>query len=167
MKYLTWDIGILAALGLLLAYSLLIRKHKSLATLVCVYIGFVMANAWGERASAFFSGDRVFLSQMWIKANASPFVVQAVLMVGITFLVSSFVKLGGRRSRYSALEVAVYAICTMALAVMFLISFMSPEMREHAFAASRILPLVHQFREWVLAVPIVAVIFFGLYSEDE
>ena len=167
MKFLTWDIGILAAFGLLLAYSLLIRKHKALATLVSVYIAYVMTGTWGERIAEFFMGDRVLMNQVWIKANASPFVVQAILLVVLTFLLSSFLKLGGRRSRYSVVEVVIYSISTLALAVMFIISFMTPEYRDVVLAASRIMPHIYNWREWILGVPVLLMVFFGIYSTEE
>lgn len=167
MKFITWDIGVVAAFCLLLAYSLLIRKHKALATLISVYIAYVMAASWGERISQFFTGDRVLFKQVWIQANASPFVVRAILLVILTFLLSSFIKLGGKRGRYSMPEVGVYATCTLALAVMFIISFMPPEMHDAVMKTSKILPLVDRFREWVLVVPVFAMIFFGIYGDDD
>lgn len=167
MRLLTWDTGILAALGLLLAYSLLIRKHKSLATLVSVYVGYVMATVWGDQVAAFFAGDRVFLSQVWIRANASPFVVKAVLMIGVAFLLSSFIKLGGRRSKYSAPEVTVYAVATLALAVSLLVTFMAPEMRAQVLASSQIVPFIYRWNEWFTVLPIFAIIFFGIYGNED
>lgn len=167
MRFITWDSGIIAALALLLAYSLLIRKHKSLATLVSLYVAYVMASAWGERIAEFFAGNRVLFNQVWIKANASPPLVQAVLMVVIAFLLSSFIKLAGRRSRYSVVEVVIYAVCTLALAVMFILSFLSPAQREVAMASSKIVPYIYNWRQVILVVPVLAMIFFGIYGDDE
>lgn len=168
MKFLlTWDSGIVAALGLLLAYSLLIRKHKSLATLVSVYVGYAMAMLWGERISQFFSGDRVFLSQVWIKANASPFLVKSIILVLVAFLLSSFIKLGGRRSRYSAIEVSAYAIATLAITVAFIVSFMEPAMRQQVLSASKIVPYIYDWREWIICAPVFLIVFFGIYGNDD
>ena len=166
MHFLTWDSAIIAALGLLLSYSLLIRKHRALATLVSLYIGYLMATVWGDRVVEFFAGDRVFLNQVWIKSNASPFAIDSILMLLVAFLLSSFIKLGGRRSRYSVLEVSVYASCSLAVAVMFMLSFMTPPMRDHVLASSRIVPYIYQWREWVLVVPIFAIIIFGIQGNE-
>lgn len=167
MKFLTWDIGILAAFGMLLAYSLIVRKHKALATLVSIYIAYLMTATWGERVTEFFAGDRVFLSQVWIKANASPFAVRAILLVVLTILLSSFIKLGGRRSRYGVAEVVVYTVAALALAVSFIMAFMAPEQREAVLATSRIMPYVFQWREWILGLPVLAMVLFGIYGNEE
>ncbi|MCC2631363.1 MAG: hypothetical protein K0S20_62 [Patescibacteria group bacterium] len=167
ITFLTWDTAIIASLALLTAYSLLIRKHKALATLVSVYIGYMMASTWGDQVAAFFAGDRVAFSQLWIKVSASPFVVQSLLMIVVTFLVSTFVKLGGKRSRYSALEVVVYAVATLALLVMFLVSFMPIELREQVLKSSQIVPFIFKYREWILGLPVIAIVFFGIYGEEE
>lgn len=167
MKFLTWDSGIIVALGLLLSYSLLIRKHKSLATLVSVYVGYVMASAWGNQVASFFAGDRVLFNQVWIKANASPFIVKSILMVLVAFLLSSFIKLGGKRSRYSAVEVTIYAIATLALAIGFIVSFMPPDVQQHVMASSVIVPYIARWYDWITVAPVFIIIFFGLYGNEE
>lgn len=167
MQLLTWDTGILAALGLLLAYSLLLRKHKALATLVSVYVAYLVTSAWGSFVAQFFTGDRVLFKSVWIQANMSTYTIEAALMVLTALLLSTFLKLGGKRSRYSFLEVTLYAIATLALGVMFIISFMPPETRDAAFATSHILPMVYQFRQWVLGVPVLLMIVFGIFTSEE
>lgn len=167
MRFITWDIGILAVLALLISYSLIIRRHKALAALVSVYIAYVMTSIWGQRVTEFFAGDRVFLNQVWIKANASPFVVQSILFAFLSLLLSAFIKLGGRRSRYSVIEIGVYSICTVALLVIFILSFMTPEMRDQVLAGSKLIPLVYRFREYILVIPVFVIIYFGVFGEDE
>jgi hypothetical protein len=167
MNSITWDIGILAALGLLLAYTLLIRKHKALATLMSVYLAYFVAASWGGRLAQLFSGDRVLFDQVWIKAAMTPFVAQAVLLVLFTFIISAFLKLSGSRSRYSMVEVGLYAVCTVAVSVMFLTLFMLPEQRDAIFGQSKILPLVYQWRDWILMVPVFVIIYFGVYGDEE
>lgn len=166
MKFLTWDIGIIAALGLILAYTLLIRKHKSLATLLSVYVAYFVAASWGGKLSQLLSGDRVLFNQVWIKGAVTPFVAQAALLVIFTFILSAFLKLGGSRSRYSLIEVVIYGLCTVGVGVMFLTLFMTPEVRDQFFVQSQILPLVYQWRDWILMVPVFVIIFFGIYGDE-
>lgn len=155
------------AFGLLLAYSLLIRRHKALATLVSTYMAMMVAVLWGDAVAEFFSGDRVLFNQVWIQASASAFTVKTALLVGLTGLLSAFMKLGGRRSRYSTGEVLVYVTATMALATVFMLDFMPPDMRASVVAGSDILPLVQKFREWIIVVPTFLVVFFGIQGDDE
>lgn len=166
MRAITWDIGIVAVLGLLLAYTLLIRKHKALATLMSVYVAYFVAASWGDRFAQLFSGDRVFFNQVWIKGAVNSFTAQAALLVIFTFIISAFLKLGGARSRYSLIEVIVYAVCTVGVGVMFLTLFMTPEGRMAIFERSRILPFIYEWRDWVLMVPVFVIIYFGIYGDD-
>ena len=85
---LTWDIGIAGVAALLTAYSILIRKHRSLATLVSTFIAYFIATGWSQRISEFFNGDRVLFNNVWIKANATPFAVSVTLLVLFTVLLS-------------------------------------------------------------------------------
>jgi hypothetical protein len=167
MRSLTWDIGILAVCAILVAYSIFIRKHKSLATLVSVYIAYFIATSWGTKIAAFFSGDRVVFNNLWIKANATPFSIQVALLVLFTILLSSFVKLGGRRSRYSLAEVILYSISTVALALMFIMLLMPDPLRESVLQSSKIAPYIYNWREWVLVVPVFVMIYFGIYGDDD
>lgn len=166
MNALTWDIGIGAAAAILLAYSLLIRRHKALATLVSTYIAYFVATAWGERIAGFFSGDRV-ISNVWIRANATPYAIEIGLLIIFMFLLSSFIKLGGRRSRYGMLEIVAYTVSTIALLMMFMLLLMPDGMRETALATSKILPWVYAWREWILLIPIIIMIFFGIYGDED
>jgi hypothetical protein len=167
MQGLTWDIGILALAGLLLAYSFLIRRHKALATLVSVYIAYFVATAWGERVVGLFSGDSLLFNSVWFKANATPFAVQVGLLVVFTILLSSFLKLGGRRSRYGIPEIAVYSITTVSLFTMFVLLLMPEEVRNSVIATSKIAPYIYNWREWVLLVPVFAMVYFGIYGEED
>jgi hypothetical protein len=167
MHALTWDVGIVAATGLLLAFSLLIRRHKALATLVSVYIAYFVASSWGDKISSLLTGNQTIFHQVWIKTNASPAVVQAVLLVIFTLLISMFIKLGGRRARYSSLEVVVYSVCTVAVTTMFILLFLPQSTRDDVLAGSKIVPFIYQWRDWILMVPVIAIIYFGIYGDDD
>ena len=167
MRFLTWDTAILASLGVLLAYSLLIRKHRSLATLLSVYVGYIVAATWGSRIYDLFNGTRTIPGGVWIQANTTPAVVQSVLLVVVTLLLSSFVKLGGRRSKYSMPEVAVYSVATLALAVVFIVSFLDPAVRDHVLATSKIVPPLYTWRQLVLGLPVLLMVLAGIYLNED
>ena len=167
MQALTWDIGCGAALALLVAYTVLIRRHKSLATLVSVYIAYFVATSWGERFSAFLNGDQVVFHQVWLHSHASPPFVESVLLIVFTFVISAFLKLGGKRSRYGTVEIVTYAVCTVAVGSMFILMFLPDSVRETILATSRVAPYIYQWREIILMVPVAAIIFFGIYASDD
>lgn len=167
MKFFTWDAGIIAAFALLLSYSLLIRKHKALATLVSVYISYVVVAGWGDRVAAFFSGDRVAFNQVWIKVNLTPFAVKAGALVLLTIILSSFLKLGGRRSRYGVAEVVAYTLGAVVMAVMAIVAFMPPTVLAGALADSMAIKYLYMGRDWLPLVPVVFMLFFGMYGGDD
>ena len=167
MQALTWDIGCGAVLALLVAYTVLIRRHKSLATLVSVYIAYFVATAWGERFSALLSGDQVLLHSVWIRAHASPELVQSLLLIIFTFVISAFLKLGGKRSRYGTFEIVTYAICTVAVGSVFVLLFLPDAMRETIIATSRVAPFLYKWREFIMMIPVIAIIYFGIYASDD
>jgi hypothetical protein len=166
MKFLTWDVGILAALCILLAYSILIRKHKALAVLVSVYISYVMTTLWGDQVVQFFTGQRVAFN-VWIQANASPFLIRAILFGLLTILLSSFIKLGGKRSKYSIVEVVAYSVCAVALAGLLLVTLMPADYQHQVLAHSLVLPVLYAWREWVLGIPVFVMILFGIYGNED
>lgn len=167
LKLITWDSAIAATFVILLAYSLLIRKHKSLATLISLYIAYVMASTWGDRIAEFLSGQSMLPNHVWIRANVSTSVVQTILMLIVTFLISTFLKLGGKRSKYSSVEVTLYVLATVALATLFIITFLQPDQRDLALKVSKIVPFVYKWREWILVLPVFLMIFFGVYGNEE
>lgn len=167
MNSITWDIGIIAAFAILLAFCLLIRRPKALAALVSIYIAYSMASIWGTRLAEFFAGDRVFLNQLWIKANATPFASQVAVLTLVTFTLSAFLKLGGRRARYAVPEVTIYTAATIALAVVFVLSFMTSTLREQVLNSSRLALLIYSWREWILVLPVLVMIFFGIYADED
>lgn len=164
---LTWDIGIGGVAAILTAYSILIRKHRSLATLVSAYVAYFVATGWSQRIADFFNGDRVLFNNVWIKANATNFSVSVTLLVLFTVLLSSFIKLGGKRSKYSALEVGAYSVCTTALLLLFILLLMPDALRATVLTTSKIAPYVYEWREYVLVAPVFVMIYFGIYRNDD
>lgn len=167
MQNLTWDISILLGLGILVAYSVFIRRHKSLATLVSVYVAYFVATAWGDKIAGFFSGEQILFNNLWIQANVTPFAVEIAVLILFTVLLSTFLKLGGRRSRYALVEVISYAICTVALLLLFILLLMPPDQRDGILAISKIAPVIFEWREWVVVLPIFIMVYFGIVNDDD
>ena len=166
MKFITWDVGILAALCILLAYSILIRKHKALAVLVSVYISYVMTTLWGDQVVQFFTGQRVAFS-LWIQASGSPFLIRSILFGVLVVLLSSFIKLGGKRSKYSIVEVVAYSVCAVALAALLITTLMPADYQRQILAHSLTLPVLYAWRQWVLGLPVFVMILFGIYGNED
>ncbi len=167
MQGVTWDVGIGITAAVLFVYSFFIRRHKALATLVSAYISFLVAQTWGGPLSQLFSGDRVIFSNVWIQGNITPFVVKIGLFVLLMIVLSTFMKLGGRRSRYGILEVAVYTICLVAVSLVFALLLMPEDMRITIASESVITKFLLQWKDWVQVVPVFAIVYFGIYGDEE
>jgi hypothetical protein len=162
---LSWDAIILTIAGVLAAYSIVVRRHKALATLVAAYIGYLVAVVWGPRLAGLFSADSA--GGVWVAASVTPYMVSIALLLIVTFLLSSFMKLGGKRGRYGILEVIVYALLTVLLILVALLMLMPESMRAEVFLSSRIAPFVYAWREWVIALPVFAMVYFGVFRDEE
>lgn len=164
--FLTWDIAIVSSLAILLAFSIIIHRAKALAILVGLYISFYISSVWGVRIAQFFAGNRVLMDQIWIKSSISTYMVQSILLFVITILLAAFLKLGGKRSKYSIVEVTLYSICAVALALVFIVSFMPMDVLQINLEHSYILPIIYHWREWILILPVFVMVFFGIYSDE-
>lgn len=167
MKPITWDIVIASVFLILLLFCILIRRHKALSALVAVYISYIVTVNWGDKLAGLFTGDRVILGQIWFKANFPTYMVQGFLFLLVCVLIISFVKFSGKRSHYSNLEVSVYVFLAVALGTVFLTAFLPADLRLKVMNGSKILPMINKFRELIVLLPVIMMIFFGLYSSED
>lgn len=167
MQGVTWDVGIGIVAAILFVYSFFIRRHKALATVVSVYVAFLIAQNWGDPLAELFSGDRVIFNNVWIQGNITPFVVKISLLSLLVVLLSTFMKLGGRRSRYGLLEVAVYTVSLVALSLTYALLLMPSDMRIAIAEDSYVVRFLIDWKDWVQVVPVFAIIYFGIYGDEE
>lgn len=167
MKSITWDIVIASVFLILLLFCILIRRHKALSALVGVYISYIVTVNWGDKLADLFTGDRVIFGQIWFKVNIPRYQVQVFLFLLVCFLIISFVKFSGRRSHYSNFEVSIYVLLAVALGTVFVLSFLPADLKAKALNGSRILPTVNKLREYMVLIPVFAMIFFGFYNNDD
>lgn len=167
MRSITWDVALIAIAVILLAYTFLIKRHKSLTALIAVYISYIVTVNWGNVVVGLFTGDRLIFKQMWIKANAAPHLVQIGLFIILALLIFFFTKFIGKRSRYSFLEVALYSVSAVSLGAIFVVAFLPIDIRTQALASSKILPYLYNWREWLVLAPVLIMIAFGIYSSEE
>ena len=167
MSFLTWDTGIVAAFAVMLAYCLLLQRHKALAALISSYVAYVLTVAYGSSVAGFFTGDKVIFKSVWVQANATPFAVEMAFFLLTIVVLTIFLKLSGKRSKFKIVEVVLYIVAATLLAVMFITSLMPDDVRANVFAVSKIVPLVYQFRQWIIGLPIILILIFGLSRGGE
>lgn len=154
-------------LGAILVFALVFRKHKALAMLVSTYIAFFVTNAWSGPVLGFLNGDRMVFSNVWIRANANLYTVSLILFFLFILLLSLFVKLGGKRNRYSSVEVVIYCICTTALWLSFILQVMPESLRDLVIHGSKVAPYIWDYRDYILVAPVLLMIYFGIYHAEE
>jgi hypothetical protein len=167
MDLSTWDIAIGAAAGVIAVYTFIMRRHKALTLLLSAYVSYAVTIIWGNPFAELFTGERAVFSNVWIKSNAQPYMVQIGLFILVLLLLTSFVKLGGKRGRYGLLETAVYSAGAVIVSVTAALLLMPPAIREQVSSQSLLLPTIFRFADWAILVPVFLIIFFGVISSDD
>ena len=167
MRPITWDIIIASVFLILLLFCLLIRRHKALSALVSVYIAYIVTVNWGDKTAGLFTGERVLFGFVWLKSAVPSYIVQASLFLLIAVLIMTLVKFSGKRSHYSTLEVSVYVTLAVALGTVFLVAFLPSDIRAKVFSSSKIVPIIYKCRDYIVLIPVIAMMFFGVYNSDD
>ena len=164
---LTWDLGIGIAAAVIFAYYFLIRRHKALATLVSVYIAYMVALVWGDPLAAIFTGDRVIFNSIWVQGDITPYLVKIALFLLLVIMLSTFLKLGGRRNRYGAPETVGYTLCVVALLLTLTVLLTPAATQTFLSHRSHIIDFLLEWKNWVEVVPVFIMIYFGIYGEED
>ena len=133
-------------------------------TLLAIYAGIVIASVLGGPLQQFFQGDKTIGNQLFVKANASPFTVQAGLFVITTILVSVRSGIGSRgssSSKLSTFELALFSFLNSALILTAIFSFMDPVARGQFAEHSRIARVFINREMWWTVAPLIALIATG------
>ena len=146
-------------------YSFVLQRDKVVVTLLAIYAGIVIANVLGSPTQQFFQGDRTIGDQIFIKANATPFTVQAGLFVLTTLLVSirSGLARGGASStsHLSIFELALFSFLNSALILTAILSFLDEGARQQFLEQSRIARVFINKELWWMIAPLIALIVTG------
>ena len=146
-------------------YSFVLQRDKVVVTLLAIYAGIVIANALGGPFQQFFHGDKTIGNQLFLKANASPFSIQAGLFILTTVLVSARSGIGGRgsssSSKLSAFELALFSFLNSALILTAVFSFMDPIGQAQFAEHSRIARIFITHQMWWMIAPLIALVATG------
>lgn len=134
-------------------------------TLLAIYVGIVVAAVLGGPVQQFFQGDKTLGNQLFIKANTSPFTIQAGLFFLTTILVSVRSGIGNRGSsgggKLSTFELALFSFLNSALILTAVFSFMEPTARAQFAEHSRIARVFINREMWWTVAPLIALIATG------
>ncbi len=159
----SWDLFLVIFFIVSIGYGFVLQRDKVIVTMLAVYAGIVMANVFGGPLQSFFQGDKTIGNQLFIKANATPFTVQAGVFILVTILVSMRSGLGrsGSRSTLSTFELVVFSFLNSALILTAIFSFLDPAARDHFAETSKIARMFITHQTWWTLAPIIALVATG------
>lgn len=159
----SWDLFLIIFLIVSVGYNFVLQRDKVVVTMLAIYAGIVMAGVLGGPLQQFFIGDRTIGNQLFIKANASPFTVQAGVFILTTVLVTvrSGIGRGGSRGALSIFELAIYSFLNSTLILTAIFSFMDPSAREQFAMISRIARVFISHEIWWMMAPLIVLVTTG------
>lgn len=161
----SWDLFLVIFFIVSIGYSFVLQRDKVVVTMMAIYAGIVIANVLGTPLQAFFNGDKTVANQLFIRANASPFTIQAGLFLVTTILVTIRSGLGTRSSRgggsLSPFELALFSFLNSALILAAVFSFMPPESQAAFAQSSKIARIFIGHASWWMVAPLIALIATG------
>lgn len=161
----SWDLFLIIFFIVSVGYSFVLQRDKVVVTLLAIYAGIVIASVLGGPAQQFFQGDKTVGNQLFIKANTSPFTIQAGLFFLTTVLVSVRSGIGNRGSssggKLSTFELALFSFLNSALILTAVFSFMDPASKAQFAEHSRIARVFISREMWWTVAPLIALIATG------
>lgn len=159
----SWDLFLAIFFIVSIGYSFVLQREKVVVTLLAIYTGIVIAWILSPTIGQFFVGDKTIGNQLFIKANASSFSIQAGIFILTTVLVSvrSGMGRGSSRGALSNFELAIFSFLNSALILTAIFSFMAPEARTQFAEASRIGRVFINQQVWWHIAPIIALVVTG------
>lgn len=164
----SWDLAITVVFIVGIAFGYILQKDKIVQTLLGVYVGLIMTQAVAGNIQHFFQGDTTLFNQVWIKANADPFTIRALIFLGTIMLVSTKANVSSNKAKgaLSPLEIVVYSVLTTGLIVCSLFYFMPEEARTTFVMTSRMAKLVINNYIWWITLPVLFMLVSGFLNKD-
>ena len=159
----TWDVFIVIAFALGIAYGFILRREKTITVLCSTYIGIVIASNFSDYLFELFNGNKFIAGQIWIKSNASLSTISIAVLLISSFLISGAINSSSSKpGDISPFEVAIYSALNMALIVSSIIGFLPDSTRESVIISSRAAAILFAYRTAWVILPPAALIFLNL-----
>lgn len=164
----SWDLAITVIFLIGIAFGYILQKDKIVATLLGVYVGLIMTQAVSGNIQHFFQGDTTLFNQVWIKSNANPFTIRALIFVGTLVLVSTKANVSGSKAKgiLSPLEIVVYSVLTTGLILSSIFHFMPQESMTAFTMSSRMAKLVIDNYTWWIILPVIFMLVSGFLHKE-
>lgn len=159
----TWDLFITLFFIIGVGYGFILQREKVVVTLVASYVALVVTQVLMPLFQQFFAGDKTLFNSIYLKANASPFVIQTALFAVLVVLLTVRSGLTGHKTRgfLIPLEVLAYSALNSALIVATVLTFL-PEDRQASLAAtSKVAKFLMAYHTWWLVLPAILLVVTG------
>lgn len=165
----SWDLFIAIFFIIGVAYGFILQREKVVVTLVTVYVSLVATQTLMPIALQFFAGDKTLFNSIYLRANASPFGIQAALFTILIVLLTVRSGLTGHRSRgiLIPIEVLIYSGLNSALVLSSILSFMPAEAQASLATSSRFAKLIIAHHTWWLVLPVFMLILTGIRAKRD
>lgn len=164
----SWDlfIGLFFIIGV--SYGFILQREKTTVTMLAAYAGLVIAQTLNPLVQGFFSGDKT-VGSFFIRANASPFTVQAAIFAIVIVLLATRAGIVGQRSRglLSPVEILVYSFLNSALIISSIINFMPDDKKQALLASSKLASKLISYHIWWVILPVVALVVIGFRKNSD
>ncbi len=158
----TWDVFIVIAFVLSVAYGFILRREKTITVLCSTYIGIVVASNFSTYLFELFNGDKFIAGQIWIKSNASLATISISLLLITSFFISGAINsTSSKTGDISPFEIFIYSALNMALIISSVIGFLPSATRESMLIASKSASIIYSYRAVWVILPPIALIFLN------
>lgn len=159
----SWDVFIIIFLIIAVGFGFIMQRDRVVSFLLSIYAGIVVSTAVVEPIRLFFTGNKTLADSVWIQANVSPFTIQAVIFLLVSFLVAGKSGLGGKSTRglLSPIEIIAYSFFNAILLLSAVASFMPPELRQGLQESSKMARFIVTYRLFWTIAPVVLIIVTG------
>lgn len=165
----SWDLFIAIFFIIGVAYGFILQREKIVVTLVTVYVSLVATQTLMPIALQFFAGDKTLFNSIYVRANASPFGIQAGIFVLLIVLLTVRSGLTGHRSRgiLIPIEVLMYSVLNSGLILSTVLSFMSAEAQASLATSSKFARIIIAYHTWWLVLPVFMLIVTGIRAKRD
>ena len=163
----TWDLVIILFFILAIGYGLILGRDKVVVTLISTYIGFVVANEFGNTIYALLTGQSVFGGNIWIQTNLSIFFIKTVLFVLLIVLLGAkggYMASSASGGVKSGILTGVLSFLNAGLIVSSLIWFLTDAARLALISQSHLASLIVSARNWWLILPVIVLLVAGFLT---
>jgi hypothetical protein len=163
----TWDLVITLFFILAIGYGLILGRDKVVVTLISTYIGFVVANEFGNTLYALFTGKSALGGSFWVQTNLSIFLVKTILFILLIVLLGAkggYIASPGNGGLKSGILTGILSFLNAGLIISSLIWFLSEASRNALFSQSHLAFLIASVRNWWLILPVIVLLIAGFLT---